>query len=112
MKTLIIATLFDDFPKRDLLFLAAAAGCIVGLALWKGSRERPLTALCGLFVIALAFKYSEELSFPFDLLVWAAALAVLRAARHMVDLEPKTWLQRVQGKIASMQEPKNKEPGQ
>jgi hypothetical protein len=39
---------------------AAGFGCIAALALWKGTKERLIPALLGMFVIAVTVKYADN----------------------------------------------------
>jgi hypothetical protein len=67
-----------------------AIGCILALALWKGTREKWFLSLCGLFVIAIMFKYSSaDVGVLGGSLVWGAGFLVLSCGKVLfVD---KSW---------------------
>jgi hypothetical protein len=59
--------------------IAAGFGCIAALILWKGTKERWVPALLGMFVIAVTVKYGLDADgFP-DWLVTCAGIVVLMA---------------------------------
>jgi hypothetical protein len=60
---------------RDII--DAGLGCIIALALWKGSKERWLPSLFGLIVVGLTLKYADRVAFPMDLLIFFAGFFVL-----------------------------------
>lgn len=66
---------------------AAGFGCIVALALWKGTRERWLPALFGMLVVGIAIKRADNVGFPLDWLIFMAGAAVL-----MVGASVLSWI--------------------
>jgi hypothetical protein len=52
-------------------------GCIIALAIWKGTRESWFFSLCAWLVIVATVGLMESVHFPLDLLVLAGGIAVL-----------------------------------
>lgn|GEM_PF-7086688 len=64
----------------------SAIGCVIGLAMWKATREQPLLAICGIVILAATFGLSDKYTFPFDLLILIAGFGLLHVGKvFLVD---------------------------
>jgi hypothetical protein len=90
----------DAFDKS---VLGAAAGCIIALALWKGTRESLGLSLAGLFLLALASAYTDRVGQPWGYLLFGIAFAIVTmGGKAIADV----WHKRKTAPKTSVESPK------
>ena len=66
-------------------FAAAGFGCVAALALWKGTKERWVPTLLGMFVIVVTVKYSLKADDGFSWAIWLFGYAIFMASVYLLN---------------------------